>query len=312
MKTRAARLVKHGLPLEVQDVELLTPADDEVLVELAYAGVNPVDRYNLEGSVAPNGPVPRTLGGEASGHLDGVPVVIAGEGVGGSRDGVFAEAAVVPRAAVVEIPDGVSLRDAGAVSVVGLTALRVVEIAEIGPADRVLVLGGSGGVGLSVISYAASMGAQVWGQTGTQSKAAAITAMGAAKAIVTDASGLADATREFNPTVVIDPLGGRFTPSALEALAIRGRIVIFGASAGAQTTITLPPLYRSQHTIFTYGGAAASRDERRAALARVLAAMAEGSLRVAIGAEVGLDQVNEAFALLTDRAVTGKVLLKLR
>jgi NADPH:quinone reductase len=312
VKTRAARLVEHGKPLEVMQVELPTPADDEVLVELSYAGVNPVDRYNLEGSVAPNGPVPRTLGGEASGHIDGVPVVIAGEGIGGSRDGVFAEAAVVPRAAIIEIPEGVSLRDAGAVSVVGLTALRVVEIAEVGSDDRVLVLGGSGGVGLSVISYAASKGAQVWGQTGTESKAAAITAMGAAKAIVTDASGLADATREFSPTVVIDPLGGRFTPSALEALAVRGRIVIFGASSGAEATIPLHQLYRRQHTILTYGGVTASRDERRAGLARVLDAMAAGSLRVAIGAEVDLDQVNEAFGLLTDRVVTGKVLLKLR
>lgn len=312
MKTRAARLVAHGKPLEVMQVELPTPADDEVLVELSYAGVNPVDRYNLEGSVAPDGPVPRTLGGEASGHVDGVPVVIAGEGIGGSRDGVFAEAAVVPRAAIVEIPDGVSLRDAGAVSVLGLTALRVVEIAEVGPSDRVLVLGGSGGVGLSVISYAASRGAEVWGQTGTESKAAAITAMGATKAIVADASGLAAATREFSPTVVIDSLGGRFTSSALEALAIRGRIVIFGASSGPETTIGLHALYRRQHTILTYGGATASRDERRAALARVLDAMAAGSLRVAIGAEVSLDEVNDAFGLLTDRVVTGKVLLKLR
>jgi len=312
MTTRAARLVEHGSPLQVQQVELPTPADDEVLVELSYAGVNPVDRYNLEGSVAPGGPVPRTLGGEASGHVDGVPVVIAGEGIGSSRDGVFAEAAVVPRAALIEIPDGVSVRDAGAVSVVGLTALRVVEIGEIGPNDRVLVLGGSGGVGLSVISYAASRGAEVWGQTGTASKAAAITAIGATKAIVSDAAGLADATSEFSPTVVIDSLGGRFTPAALEAMAIRGRIVIFGASAGPQTTITLPPLYRRQQTIFTYGGVTASRDERRAGLVRVLAAMADRSLRVAIGAEVSLDQVNEAFGLLSDRKVTGKVLLKLR
>jgi NADPH:quinone reductase len=312
VKTRAARLVEIGKPLKVMQVELPDPADDEVLAELSYAGVNPVDRYNLEGSVAPDGPVPRTLGGEASGHVNGVPVVIAGEGIGGSRDGVFAEAAVVPRASVVEIPEGVSLRDAGAVSVVGLTALRVVEIAEVGSDDRVLVLGGSGGVGLSAISYAASRGAEVWGQTGTQSKASAITAMGATKAIVTDASGLAVAVREFSPTVVIDSLGGHFTTSALEALAVRGRIVIFGASSGSESTIALHQLYRRQHTILTYGGGTASRDERRAGLARVLTAMADGSLRVAVGAEVDLAQVNEAFGLLTDRKVTGKVLLKLR
>jgi NADPH2:quinone reductase len=311
VKTRAARLVEHGKPLEVLELELPEPADDEVLVELSYAGVNPVDRYNLEGSVAPDGPVPRTLGGEGSGHVAGVPVIVAGEGVGVLRDGVFAEAAVVPRASIVEIPNGVSLRDAAAVGIAGLTALRVVEIAEIGPSDRVLVLGGSGGVGLSAISFAASKGAQVWGQTGTASKAAAITAMGATNAVVADAAGLADAIREFSPTAVLDSLGGNFTTSALGVLAPRGRMVVFGASSGPEASIQLHPFYRRQQKLLTYGGGQASRDERRAALKRVLAAMADGSFRVTIAADVDLDSVNEAFGLLTDRKVIGKVLLKL-
>ncbi len=82
MSVRAARLIEHGKPLEVQQVELPTPADDEVLVELAYAGVNPVDGYNAAGKVNPDGPLPRTLGGEAAGHLDGVPVVVSGRGLG--------------------------------------------------------------------------------------------------------------------------------------------------------------------------------------------------------------------------------------
>ncbi len=48
-RVRAARLIEHGKALQVQQVELPTPADDEVLVELAYAGVNPVDGYNAAG-----------------------------------------------------------------------------------------------------------------------------------------------------------------------------------------------------------------------------------------------------------------------
>ena len=127
--------------------------------------MNPVDGYNAAGRVNPDGPLPRTLGAEAVGHVDGVAVVVAGGGLGSVRDGVFAEAAVVPRTSVVEIPDGVSLRDAAGVGIVGLTAFETVEIAEIGPTDRLLVLAGSGSVGLAVISYAVSKGAQVWGQT---------------------------------------------------------------------------------------------------------------------------------------------------
>jgi NADPH:quinone reductase len=312
MNARAARLVEHGKPIEVQHVDLPSPADDEVLVELAYAGVNPVDRYNALGRVAPDGPLPRTLGGEAAGYIGGAPFVITGGGLGSTRDGLFADSAVVPRDCAVEVPEGVSIRDAAAVGIVGLTAWRVVETADIRPDDRVLVLGGSGGVGLSAISYAASKGAEVWGQTGTSSKADAITGMGAKEAVVADAAGLAEAVRDFEPTAVIDSMGGDFTAAALGALAARGRLVLFGTSAGPEAKVQLQQLYRKQVRILTYAGLIATADERREGITKTLAAVAEGSLRLQIGAEWPLESVNEAFGQLEHRTVTGKVLLKLR
>ncbi|HWF41197.1 MAG TPA: zinc-binding alcohol dehydrogenase family protein, partial [Acidothermaceae bacterium] len=278
----------------------------------AYGGVNPVDGYNAAGKVNPDGPLPRTLGAEAVGHVDGVPFIVAGHGLGSTRDGVFAEAAVVPRDALVEVPSGVDLRAAAAVGIVGLTAFSVVELGEIGPADRVVVLAGSGSVGLSAISYAASKGAQVWGQTTNAEKADAIVAMGAAQAVVSDAAGLTAAIQAFEPTAVIDSLGGEFTVAALAALAPRGRLVIFGASAGPVGTIQLLQLYRKQQRILSYGGLIATVPERRAGIAGALAALAGGRLRIHIGAELGLDEINEAFALVAGRKVTGKVILKLR
>ncbi len=59
---RAARLHRHGEPLTVETVELADPADGEVRVALEFGGVNPIDRYIAEGRVAPDGPLPRTLG----------------------------------------------------------------------------------------------------------------------------------------------------------------------------------------------------------------------------------------------------------
>src|ERR1700685_141513 len=94
--TRAARLVQHGQPLRVEDVTLPDPGPGEVRVRLAFAGVNPIDRYNAEGRGAAEGRVPRALGGEASGLVDGQPVVVVGAGLGSARDGVFATEAVVP------------------------------------------------------------------------------------------------------------------------------------------------------------------------------------------------------------------------
>jgi NADPH2:quinone reductase len=122
----AARLRKHGKPLVVEAVELPEPGEDEVRIELQFAGVNPIDRYIAEGRVAPDGPLPRTLGGEASGTADGRPVLVAGEGLGTARDGLWAQAAVVPVGSVIALPDGVETREAAAMGIAGLTALKVV------------------------------------------------------------------------------------------------------------------------------------------------------------------------------------------
>ncbi len=242
---RAARLKQHGEPLEIEPVEPPQPSDGEVLVQLAFGGVNPVDRYVAEGRVAPDGPLPRTLGGEASGWLNGLPVLVFGDGLGAARDGVWAEAAVVPMTAVFELPDGVDLRDAAAMGVAGLTAWNVVHgVAHVTGEDRVLVLGASGGVGSMIVSLAAAAGATVWGQTGSEDKASLVREQGAEVAVVAGPDQLADALSDYQPTVVFDPLGDGFVAPAISAIAPRGRYVAFGTSAGAEVTFNLQTLYR--------------------------------------------------------------------
>ncbi|MGH3026029.1 MAG: quinone oxidoreductase family protein [Gaiellaceae bacterium] len=308
----AARLIEHGKPIEVQPLELPEPSDDEAVVVLRFAGLNPVDRYAIEGKVAAEGPLPRTIGGEASGLVDGRPVVVAGAGLGATPDGVFATAAVVPKSTIFELPDGVAHDEAAALGVVGLTAWRVVELAEVGASDRVLVLGGAGGVGQSLISYAASKGATVWGQTGSESKAAAITEFGAERAVIAGADELYEAVREFAPTVVFDPLGGSFTSSALLAIAPRGQLVLFGTSSADEAKIQLKPLYRGQIQLRTYAGIIATPEERAEGLRHSIGEFAAGRLRIRVGRRVALDSVNEAFEAMADRSVVGKVVLDLR
>lgn len=311
--TTAARLHEHGAPLRVEEVALAEPRDGEVLVELAYAGVNPVDRYTAAGQVAADGPLPRTLGGEASGHLaDGTPVLVNGGGLGAGRDGVWAQRAVVACGSVVALPQGVDLPTASAVGVAGLTAWNcVVRVGGIGDGDRVLVLGASGGVGLPIVGLASALGATVWGQTGSADKARAIRDAGAAQVVVSDAAGLAAAAAELRPTVVIDPLGGAFTPAALGLLQPRGRYVVFGTSAGREVTLNLQTLYRSHLQVLGYSGMVLSAEERVEQLGATLRSIAEGRLRIPVDRTLPLAQVNEVFDLLADRAVTGKVLLDL-
>jgi NADPH2:quinone reductase len=309
---RAARLRQHGVPLEIEEVELPEPGPGEVLVQLRFGGVNPVDRYTAEGRVAPDGPLPRTLGAEASGTVDGRPVLVAGGGLGARRDGVWAQAALVPAAAVLELPSGVELPEAAAMGVAGLTAHKVVrELAATGPEDRVLVLGASGGVGTMIVSLSRSTGATVWGQTGSPEKAELIQSLGAERAIVGGPDELAPALDSFAPTVVFDPLGDGFLAPLLDAVEPRARIVSFGTSAGEQVQFNLRTLYRKGISLLGYAGLILSEQERRQGLQAALQELAAGELRVVVDSVLPLEEVNQAFQRLADRRVQGKLLLAL-
>jgi NADPH2:quinone reductase len=310
MRVTAARLIEHGKPLEIQEVELPEPSDGEVVLEVAFSGVNPVDMYAAEGRVAAEAPVPRTLGTEGAGTVDGRPVVARGYGIGTARDGLWTNAAVVPRAALVDVPEGVDLKTAAAMGVAGVTAWRTVhELARVSADDTVLVLGASGGVGSIIVSAAHAAGATVIGQTGRPDNSGWITERGADDVIVTDAGGLADAAARFRPTAVFDGLGDGFTGAAIEALQPHGRLVIFGASAGPEGQVPLQSLYSKGIQVLGYAGLLESDEAMSSAIGKALRALAAGELSVPVDAALPLDQVGQAFERIGDREVLGKLVL---
>jgi NADPH:quinone reductase len=313
MKSIAARLVECGQPLNVTECNLPAPAADEVEIDMVYGGVNPVDTYRAAGSVNADAPVPRTLGAEGAGIVGGRPVVVFGHGVGTTRDGIWATRAVVPRAALIDVPAGVDLQQAAVVGVAGVTAWRTVtELAQVTAEDRALVLGAAGGVGSIIVSLAHRLGAAVWAQSDDSGAVAWLKARGADHVITAGADQLASELARFRPTVAFDPLGDGFTGAAIESLAPRGRLVIFGTSAGPAGTIQLKTLYRSALTIAGYGGLRDSDQVLGAALSKALSALANGRLDVAIGKVLPLDQVNQALDLIAARKVRGKLVLSLR
>ncbi len=313
MRVTAARLVAHGKPLEIQEVELPEPGDGEVVLDVAFSGVNPVDMYAAEGRVAADAPVPRTLGTEGAGTAGGRPVVARGYGIGTARDGLWANAAVVPRAALVDVPQGVDLKTAAAMGVAGVTAWRTVhELAHVSAGDTVLVLGASGGVGSIIVSAAHAAGATVVGQTGQTGNAGWITERGADDVIVTDAGGLAGAVARFRPTAVFDGLGDGFTGAAIEALQPHGRLVIFGASAGPEGQIPLQSLYSKGVRVLGYAGLLESDEAMSSAIGKALRALAAGELSVPVDAALPLDEVNKAFERIGGRKVLGKLVLDTR
>lgn len=311
-RARAARLHAHGKPLVVEEVDVASPGDDEVVVEMSFAGVNPVDRYAAEGRVAPDGPVPRTLGMEGAGRRadDGRPVIVQGGGLGTARDGAWSSRVVAPNSAVTDIPAGVDLAEAAAMGVAGVTAWRTAtEQAKVTADDRVLVLGASGGVGSILVSLCHSLGARVWGQTGNSDKTAFITGQGADQVVTAGVAELVAAVAPLEPTVVFDALGDGFSGAAIEALAPYGRFVTFGVSAGPVAEINMQMVYRKALTIYGYGGLIESAERMGAGKAAALAALADGRLKVVVADVLPLGRVNDAFTALVDRAVSGKIVL---
>jgi NADPH2:quinone reductase len=313
MKTTAARLIEHGAPLRVEDVDLEEAGPDEVLVEMAFGGVNPVDRYGAMGITAADGPLPRTLGTEGSGTVDGRPVLVHGSGVGTKRDGLWATKAVVPRQAVTEVPDGVELAFAASIGIAGATAWNVVkEVAKTTSEDRVLVLGATGGVGGMIVSLAHSTGATVWGQTRNEKNRAWISEMGADGVIVSDGSGLATSAGDLSPTVVFDPLGGSFTGQAISMLAEHGRLVLFGTSASGTGELPLQMIYRKGLTIFGYGGLISSQEVLANAKRRALEAVADRTMKVSVSKTFPLSEVNDALSFQAGGSAPGNVVLDVR
>src|SRR5256885_13288339 len=125
-RPRAARLHAPGKPLVVEETDPPVAGEGDVVVDMAFGGVNPVDRYMAEGRVAPDAPLPRTLGMEGAGRVagDGRPVLVQGAGLATKRNGASAERIVVPAAALTDVPDGVDLAEAAAMGVAGVTAWR--------------------------------------------------------------------------------------------------------------------------------------------------------------------------------------------
>lgn len=308
----AARLHEFNMPLQYEEAPEPRAGADEVVVDLRYIAVNPLDIWVTRGTVAGGKQrLPFIPGSEGAGTAEGKPVLVHGLGLGVARDGTYAERVAVPRGALNPLPEGVDMQQAAALGVAGVTAWRTArDLAALRPDDRAVVLGASGGVGSLIVQLARGTGATVWGQAGSQDKAALIEELGADHAFVADAGALVEAVADLKPTVIFDALGGGFTGAAIEALQPHGRLIIFGASAGPRAEIQVASLYRKGLTIYGYGGINEPPERLAEATEKVVAELMAGRLRVPIDDVLPLAQAAEAHRRILDRAVRGKILLQ--
>jgi NADPH2:quinone reductase len=307
---KALRIHRFGEPLVLDDVDEPRPEPGERVVDIEYAGVDPLDVWLATGRTRPDLPLPWIPGTEATGRVDGRRVLVWGHGLGVRRPGLYAERAAVPEDALLPLPDGVDPVQVAAVPVAGRTAWRLVhDVARVQGGETVLVLGASGGVGSLILQLARRAGATAYGQTGSPAKAGWIRDQGAEDVLVCGPDELAGLAGALRPQVVFDPLGDGFTAAAVEALAPHGRVAIFGASAGDRADVNVRAVYSRGLSILSYAGLLEPEREIRPVLEKVVEALAQGRLHVPIDDVIPLEQGAEAHRRILQRAVRGKLVL---
>jgi NADPH:quinone reductase len=288
---RAARIGELGASPVIQDLDPPERGPGQALLAPTAVPLNPIDIATSRGTFyGGSPPTPYTPGSEgvatvveAESVAEGTRVYVSGDGLGRTRDGTLAEAAVVAEEILTPIPDGVSAELAGACGTAGLSGwLPVVWRAQTTPEDRVLVLGATGTVGLAAVQAARIVGARVIVAAGRRPEnlERAVDA-GATATVQVDTENLAEALRDAAGggfTVVIDPLWGEPAVAALDAAAPGARFVQLGQSAGPTAEIASSTVRGKQLNILGYANPQLPLELRRAAYLELLGHAAAGDV----------------------------------
>jgi NADPH2:quinone reductase len=312
---RAIQIEQFGGPevLQLTDLPVPEPAEGEVLVRVARAGVNFADTHQRHDQYVAKQSLPMIPGSEVAGvREDTGERVLALCGHGG-----YAEYATAPGNLCFPIPDGVDDGTALALLVQGLTAWHLYRTAgRVQRGETVVVHSAAGGVGSLAVQLGKGMGAgRVIASAGSEERRALALEFGADAAVDGAPEGLADRLVEANlgrpVDLVLEAAGGQVFDESLAALAHFGRLVVYGISSREQNVVKTGRLMRNSHTIagFWLWDCLAQPTMIDGALADLFARAQRGELRVVVGATYALGDAAQAQVDLAERRTRGKLLL---
>ena len=284
-------------------------------VTLKSAALNHHDLWTLKGQATAQSNLPIVLGSDGVGLTDSGDAVlihaVIGSGIDETLDpkrtllseiydGTLAEEIWVPAENLIALPSYFSWNEAACLPTAWLTAYRMLFTkGQIASGDTVLVQGISGGVASAAISLARAAGATVWVTTRDEAKAELAKSIGAHEVFAsgTKLPGKVD--------VVIESVGQATWDHSMRALRPGGKIVVCGATSGANPPADLNRLFFLQLEVL--GSTMGTRDE----LSALLAFMQEHNLRPTISATWSLENSLDAFATLVAGASFGKCVIEI-
>jgi len=237
---KAIRYCDYGTAdvLKIQDVEKPVPTDEQMLIKVHAASVNPLDWHFMRGApyfmrlgAGLRKPAVTQLGVDFSGTVEAVGAKITkfkpGDEVFGDRNGAFAEYVVAREdRAVIRKPDNISFEQAAGVGIAGVTALQGLrDRGKVGPGTKVLINGASGGVGTFAVQIARMLGAEVTGVCSGRN-VDLVRSLGADHVIDYTKDDFTRGAERYD--VILDNVGNRTLGDMRRVLTPDGRYVLIG------------------------------------------------------------------------------------
>lgn len=312
--------------LRLAEREMAAPAGRQVLIEVAYAGVNRPEVLQRSGSYPPPPGASPYLGLEVAGTVVAVGPDATRWQVGDrvcalTPGGGYAQYCLADERHCLPVPRGLDLLSAAAIPENYFTVwTNVFERARLAAGEKFLVHGGSSGIGLTAIQLARAFGAEVWTTVGNQEKAEACLKAGAQHALIyrdTDfEADIRQATGGQGVDVILDMVGGAYINKNLRLLAVNGRLVQIAFLEGSKAEIDALPIM-TKRLSFTGSTLRPRSDEDKGAIAQALAdkvlpLMEQGRCLPLIHQVFPLEEAAQAHALMESSRHIGKIMLKVR
>jgi alcohol dehydrogenase len=296
----------------------------QALVEIKACGLNYMDVFVLHGMPDLPTEMPRIPGGDIAGVVREVGAGVSrdwlsknvvlfprfpGGGILGEHgNGGLCEYIAVDARQLIEVPEGVSFKDAAALPIAYGTSHRMLFTrGGLKQGEKILILGASGGVGVSCLQFAKMVGAEVYAVTSSDDKAQKLKALGADHAIVSTgdfSKAVWTATGKKGVDVAINFTGGDTWIPTQRCMAVHGRILTCGSTIGHLCTIDVRFVWHREIEII--GSRAYQPEDIKACLEFV----ARRKLSPVVEHELKLEDAAQGVRMLEERRVFGKIIVQ--
>lgn len=320
---RAIEITEPGGPevLKPTTRPMPQPAAGQVVLKVAYAGVNRPDALQRAGSYAPPPGASDLPGLEASGEVvalgAGVDSLSLGDKVCALLPGGgYAEYVATPAAHCLPVPKGMAMKEAACLPETFFTVWsNVFQRGGLQAGERFLVHGGSSGIGTTAIQLAHHFGARVFATAGSEAKCKACTDLGADRAInYRDEDFVSVMKEEGGANLILDMVGGDYLPRNVKSLTEDGRLVQIAFLQGPKVELNFALVMVRRLTIT----GSTLRPQSDLAKARIAESLREkvwplldaGKVAPVMDSEFPMDQAAEAHARMESSGHIGKIVLK--